>query len=159
VSHSLFALDLFSRPLSDSFLFPTLTRLVVVIKFVNFRFALFTPSRRLSHTTPPGHTESVTRPHHMGRPKGTTWQGRIIRPRKHRWVRTSTEEHRTPMNTSPELPRRHVGSPRVRSRPWQGLGTERTPAQARVRCRHVSRPCPTLPAQAETRRGRMACGP
>jgi hypothetical protein len=37
------------RPLSDSFIFLTLTRLVVVIKFVNFRFALFTPpSRRLS---------------------------------------------------------------------------------------------------------------
>jgi hypothetical protein len=34
---------LFLRPLSDSFLFLTLTRLVVVIKFVNFRFALFTP--------------------------------------------------------------------------------------------------------------------
>jgi hypothetical protein len=31
------------RPLSDSHLFLTLTRLVVVIKFVNFRFALFTP--------------------------------------------------------------------------------------------------------------------
>jgi hypothetical protein len=29
--------------LSDSFLFLTLTRLVVVIKFINFRFALFTP--------------------------------------------------------------------------------------------------------------------
>jgi hypothetical protein len=32
-----------SCPLSDSFLFLTLTRLIVVIKFVNFRFALFTP--------------------------------------------------------------------------------------------------------------------
>jgi hypothetical protein len=31
------------RPLSDSIIFLTLTRLVVVIKFVNFRFALFTP--------------------------------------------------------------------------------------------------------------------
>jgi hypothetical protein len=31
------------RPLSDSFIFLTLTRLVVVIKFVNFKFALFTP--------------------------------------------------------------------------------------------------------------------
>jgi hypothetical protein len=31
------------RPLSDTFLFLTLTRLVVVIKFVNFRFALLTP--------------------------------------------------------------------------------------------------------------------
>jgi hypothetical protein len=30
------------RPLSDSFIFLALTRLVVVIKFVNFRFALFT---------------------------------------------------------------------------------------------------------------------
>jgi hypothetical protein len=29
--------------LSDSFIFLTLTRLVVVLKFVNFRFALFTP--------------------------------------------------------------------------------------------------------------------
>jgi hypothetical protein len=36
------------RPLSDSFIFATLTRLVVVLKFINFRFALFTPSRRLS---------------------------------------------------------------------------------------------------------------
>jgi hypothetical protein len=37
------------HPLSDSFLFLTLTRLVVVINFVNFSFALFTPpSRRLS---------------------------------------------------------------------------------------------------------------
>jgi hypothetical protein len=43
-------------------------------------------------------------PHHMGRPKGTTWRGRMIRPRKHRWVRTSAEEHRTPVSTSPELP-------------------------------------------------------
>jgi hypothetical protein len=81
----------------------------------------------------------------MGRPKGTTWRGRIIGPRKHRWVQTSAEEHRTPVSTSPELPMRHAGSPRVRSGPWQGPGTERTPALARVRCRHVSRPCPTLP--------------
>jgi hypothetical protein len=29
--------------LSDSFIFLTLTRLVVVLKFINFRFALFTP--------------------------------------------------------------------------------------------------------------------
>jgi hypothetical protein len=32
-----------SLSLSDSFIFLTLTRLVVVLKFVNFRFALFTP--------------------------------------------------------------------------------------------------------------------
>jgi hypothetical protein len=31
------------RPLSDSHLFLTLTRLVVVLKLLNFRFALFTP--------------------------------------------------------------------------------------------------------------------
>jgi hypothetical protein len=43
VSHSLFARDLFSPSLSDSFIFLTLTRLVVVLKFINFRFALFTP--------------------------------------------------------------------------------------------------------------------
>jgi hypothetical protein len=34
---------LFSPSLSDSFIFLTLTRLVVVLKFINFRFALFTP--------------------------------------------------------------------------------------------------------------------
>jgi hypothetical protein len=33
----------FSPSLSNSFLFLTLTRLVVVLKFINFRFALFTP--------------------------------------------------------------------------------------------------------------------
>jgi hypothetical protein len=39
------------------------------------------------------------------------WQGRIICPRKHRWVRTSAEARRTPVSTSPELLRRHAGSP------------------------------------------------
>jgi hypothetical protein len=34
---------LFLRPLTDSFIFLTLTRLVVVIIFENFSFALFTP--------------------------------------------------------------------------------------------------------------------
>jgi hypothetical protein len=38
----------FTPSLSGSFIFLTLTRLVVVIKFVNFRFILFTPLRRLS---------------------------------------------------------------------------------------------------------------
>jgi hypothetical protein len=33
----------FSPSLSDSFIFLTLTRLVVVLKFIKFRFALFTP--------------------------------------------------------------------------------------------------------------------
>jgi hypothetical protein len=33
----------FAPSLSDSFIFLTLTRLVVVLKFVNFRFTLFTP--------------------------------------------------------------------------------------------------------------------
>jgi hypothetical protein len=42
VSHSLFACDLFLPSLSDSFIFLTLTRLVFVLKFINFRFALFT---------------------------------------------------------------------------------------------------------------------
>jgi hypothetical protein len=42
----------FAPSLSDSFIFLTLTRLVVVLKFINFRFALFTPpSRRLSATS------------------------------------------------------------------------------------------------------------
>jgi hypothetical protein len=41
----------FAPSLSDSFIFLTLTRLVVVFIFVNFSFALFTPpSRRLSTT-------------------------------------------------------------------------------------------------------------
>jgi hypothetical protein len=58
----------------------------------------------------PGRTENDTRPHHMGRAKGTTWQGKTIHPRIHHWVRTSIEGHRTPVRTSPELPRRHDGS-------------------------------------------------
>jgi hypothetical protein len=43
----------FAPSLADSFIFLTLTRLVVVFIFVNFSFALFTPpppSRRLSTT-------------------------------------------------------------------------------------------------------------
>jgi hypothetical protein len=51
----------FTPSLSDSFLFLTLTRLVVVLKLLNFRFALFTPplgdfqmavGRLLSHGAP-----------------------------------------------------------------------------------------------------------
>jgi hypothetical protein len=38
----------FAPSLADSIIFLTLTRLVVVIIFDNFSFALFTPSRRLS---------------------------------------------------------------------------------------------------------------
>jgi hypothetical protein len=49
----------------------------------------------------------------MGKPKGTTWRGRIIHPRKHYRVRTSAEEHRTPVRTGPKLPRRHAEPPRV----------------------------------------------
>jgi hypothetical protein len=57
-----------------------------------------------------------TRPHHMGKSRDTTWQGKMMRPRMHHWARSSTEEHRTPVRTtrtpdySPGLPRRHVGS-------------------------------------------------
>jgi hypothetical protein len=44
VCHTLYSLVIcFAPSLSDSLLFLTLTRLVVVIKFVNFSFALFTP--------------------------------------------------------------------------------------------------------------------
>jgi hypothetical protein len=49
--HTLYLLAIcFAPSLADSFIFLTLTRLVVVINFVNFSFALFTPppSRRLS---------------------------------------------------------------------------------------------------------------
>jgi hypothetical protein len=50
VSHFIIRLRfVFTPSLADSFLFLTLTRLVVVFIFVNFSFALFTPpSRRLS---------------------------------------------------------------------------------------------------------------
>jgi hypothetical protein len=40
----------FPPSLADSIIFVTLTRLVVVINFVNFSFALSPPSRRLSVT-------------------------------------------------------------------------------------------------------------
>ena len=43
--HTLYSLAIcFAPSLADSIIFLTLTRLVVVIKFVNFRFSLFTPS-------------------------------------------------------------------------------------------------------------------
>jgi hypothetical protein len=58
---------------------------------------------------PPGHTDSGSRPHHMGRTRGTTWQGKIIHPEVHRWVRTS-KGHRTPVRTGPELLEGHAGS-------------------------------------------------
>jgi hypothetical protein len=58
---------------------------------------------------PLGHTESGSRPHHMGRTRGNTWQGKIIHPEVHRWVQTS-KGHRTPVRTGPELPEGHAGS-------------------------------------------------
>jgi hypothetical protein len=56
------------------------------------------------------------RPHHMGRFRGTTWQGKIIHPRVHYQVRTPAGEHRTTVRTtrafdySPGLPGRYAGS-------------------------------------------------
>jgi hypothetical protein len=44
-----FACDLFSPSLTNSVLFLTLTRLVVVLKVYKFQICLFTPSRRLSN--------------------------------------------------------------------------------------------------------------
>jgi hypothetical protein len=50
--------------LSDSFLFLTLTRLVIVLKFINFRFALFTPPLGNFHSSrgglPSPHSEADT---------------------------------------------------------------------------------------------------
>jgi hypothetical protein len=44
VCHTLYSLAIcFAPSLSDSIIFLTLTRLVVVVNFVNFSFALFTP--------------------------------------------------------------------------------------------------------------------
>jgi hypothetical protein len=90
VSHSLFACDLFSPSLADSFIFLTLTRLVVVLKFINFRFVLFTPSSRrlsqptvedlepLAHQTLSGVHRTVRCPHlTVG---STTRHARIARP-------------------------------------------------------------------------------
>jgi hypothetical protein len=57
------------------------------------------------------------------------------------------------------FPRVSPRSLRVRSGPWQGPGTRRTPTWVGVRWRHMSRLCLTLPAQAETRCCRVACGP
>jgi hypothetical protein len=59
VSHSLFARDLFLPSLSDSFTFLTLTQLVVVLKFINFRFALFTPPLGDFHHLKPQELSSV----------------------------------------------------------------------------------------------------
>ena len=67
-------------------------------------------------------------------------------------VRSSQGDMTGPSNKAP-------GSPPVRSGSWQGPGTRRTPTWVEVRCRHVSRPCPTLPAQAKASCCRVACGP
>jgi hypothetical protein len=48
VIRSISLVDLFSPSLSDSVLFLTLTRLVVVLKVYKFQICLFPPSRRLS---------------------------------------------------------------------------------------------------------------
>jgi hypothetical protein len=59
---------------------------------------------------------TAPRPHHMGKFRGATWQGKIIHLRVHYRVRTPAEEHRTPVCTarafdySPGLPRRYAGS-------------------------------------------------
>jgi hypothetical protein len=51
-----------------------------------------------------------------------------MHPRKHHRVRTSAEEHRTPVSTSPELQRRHVGSPEwVPGPPERGPGLSKVP--------------------------------
>ena len=52
----------FAPSLADSIIFLTLTRLVVVFKIINFRFALFTPSRRLSVTQETHDFYPVVRP-------------------------------------------------------------------------------------------------
>jgi hypothetical protein len=75
----------------------------------------------------------------MGRPKGTTWRGRIIRPRKHRWAWTSAEEHRTLVSTSPELPRRHARSPEwVPGPPERGPDLSKVPGRGGPRHRQGS---------------------
>jgi hypothetical protein len=51
VIRSISLVDLFSPSLSDSVIFLTLTRLVVVLKVYKFQIYLITTSRRLSETT------------------------------------------------------------------------------------------------------------
>jgi hypothetical protein len=60
-----------------------------------------------------------------------------MHPRKRRWVWASAEEHRTPMSTSPELPRRHAPPPSkvralARSRDGEDPGTSKGPVPTRV---------------------------
>jgi hypothetical protein len=71
-----------------------------------------------------------------------------------------------PCTNGSGAPRRTCRVPRISSRfppvrfgSWQGPGTRRTPAWVGVRCRHVSRPYPTLLAQARARCCRVVCGP
>jgi hypothetical protein len=64
----------FAPYLSDSFIFLTLTRLVVVLKFINFRFALFTPPSRLlsSHKCLMAKDGKRKKVHSRSTPKYTT---------------------------------------------------------------------------------------
>jgi hypothetical protein len=62
----------------------------------------------------------------------------MIRSRKHRWVRTSVEEHWTPVSASPELPWRHNRAPPSEiqtlagSRDGEDPGTGKGPVPTRV---------------------------
>jgi hypothetical protein len=110
----------------------------------------------------------------MGRSRSTARQGEMMHPRRHHWVRTSTEEYRTPVHTTrilyydPGLPRRHVGSlgwalgpsewgPDYSKDLGQGSpGMSKGPVLARVQ----ALPCVlALPAKMEARCCRVACGP
>jgi hypothetical protein len=63
----------FAPSLADSFIFLTLTRLVVVFIFVNFSFALFTPpSRRLSEPLKGDHKEEEHHTSHTTRERMDT---------------------------------------------------------------------------------------
>jgi hypothetical protein len=64
----------FAPSLADSLIFLTLTRLVVVFIFVNFSFALFTPSRRLSVITEENSKRSFLLGHSEFRSK---WPSRL----------------------------------------------------------------------------------
>ena len=79
-----------------------------------------------------------------------------MHPRKHRRVRTSTEEHRTPVSTSLELPRRHAGSPGwvPGPAPERGPGLSKVPRRGGLRHRLGSGAdtCPDFALRSPLRR-------
>jgi hypothetical protein len=115
----------FSPSLADSFLFLTLTRLVVVFIFVKVQFRpIHPPSRRLSLGLSPGRQRTPLRPT-QGSDLGSDPEDdelRSARPRARTWAQTQKTTNSAPPDPSARTP--PWPQPTVSASPTQGLGLD-----------------------------------